>query len=149
VFSIVRDPIDPRAVEASVRSDACGGVVTFLGIVRELSDDGRRVTGLSYEAYEPMALAEFDVIANEARDRFGDVRLAMVHRVGDLTIGEIAVVVVAASAHRGDAFGACQYAIDQLKARAAIWKKEHYVDGMGEWRANACATHDHQRDHAH
>jgi molybdopterin synthase catalytic subunit len=143
----VREAIDPRAVEAAVRTDACGGVVSFLGVVRERSDDLRPVTGLSYEAYESMALAEFEVIAEEARARFGDVRLAMVHRVGDLVIGDIAVVVCAASPHRGDAFKACEYSIDELKARAAIWKKEHYADGAGEWKSNTCATDDHERAH--
>lgn len=136
MLAIVREPIDPRALEAAVRTERCGGVVTFLGVVRERSDDGRAVTGLSYEAYDAMALAEFEAIADEARERFGDVRLAIVHRVGELAIGDVAVVVCAASAHRAAAFDACEYAIDALKARAAIWKKERYADGTAEWRAH-------------
>lgn len=136
MLAIVREAIDPRAVEASVRDASRGGVVTFLGVVRERSDDGRAVRGLSYESYEPMALAEFQAIADEARERFADVRVAIVHRIGDLSIGDVAVAVCAASPHRADAFDACEYAIDAVKARAAIWKKERYADGSDEWRAN-------------
>jgi molybdopterin synthase catalytic subunit len=137
VFAIVRNPIDPRALEARVRSDERGGVVTFLGVVRERADDGRAVTGLSYEAYESMAVATFETIAAEIRERYGDVHLAIEHRVGDLAIGEIAVAVVAASAHRRAAFAACSYAIDELKQRAPIWKKEHYAGGDGQWVVNS------------
>jgi molybdopterin synthase catalytic subunit len=137
-FAIVRETIDPRALEARVRTDGCGGLVTFLGVVRDRSHDHRSVTGLSYEAHEAMALAEFEAIAGEVRARYPDVRLGVVHRVGDLQIGEIAVAVCAGSPHRAQAFEACEYTIDQLKARAPIWKKEHYVDGTGEWIANEC-----------
>lgn len=136
MLAIVREPIDPRAVEASLRDASCGGVVTFLGVVRERSDDGRAVHGLSYEAYDEMALAEFEAIALETRERFGDVRLAVVHRIGDLEVGDVAVAVCAASAHRAAAFDACEYAIDAVKERAAIWKKERFADGTGEWREN-------------
>jgi|SRR5579872_1895816 len=139
MFAISSLPLDPRALEALVRTDACGAVTTFCGIVRERSDDGRAVRGLSYEAHEALALAEFDTIGAEARERFGDVRVAIAHRIGDLTIGEIAVIVSVAAPHRAAAFDACEYAIDELKRRAAIWKKETFVDGPGEWKANDCA----------
>jgi molybdopterin synthase catalytic subunit len=125
MFAITRDAIDPRAVEASVHGDAQGGVVTFLGIVRERASDGREVSGLSYEAYDEMAVAEFERLAKEVRDRYGEVELAIVHRVGELRVGEIA--------HRAAAFDACEYAIDELKQRAPIWKKEHYVEGDAAW----------------
>jgi molybdopterin synthase catalytic subunit len=138
MLRIVRETIDQHAVEARVRSDQCGGVVTFLGIVRELADDGRSVSGLRYEAFDAMAVAEFAAIVTEARERFGDVQIAAEHRVGDLRVGEIAVVVCVAAPHRGEAFAACRYAIDELKLRASIWKKELYVDGGGEWKTNAC-----------
>jgi molybdopterin synthase catalytic subunit len=138
MFTIGTAAIDPRTLEAAVRTDACGGVVTFLGVVRERAQDGRDVTGLSYEAHEEMALAEFARIAQEAAQRFGDVHVAIAHRVGDLRIGEIAVAVAAASAHRAAAFDACEYAIDELKARAPIWKKEHYTSGEAAWISNAC-----------
>lgn len=138
VSRIVSESIDPRALEAMVRTDECGGIVTFLGVVRERAADGRLVTGLSYEAHDEIALAEFGVIADEVAARFSTMRLGIVHRVGDLRVGEIAVAVCAASPHRAAAFEACAYAIDQLKARAPIWKKERYADGTGEWIANSC-----------
>jgi molybdopterin synthase catalytic subunit len=137
MLRIAATPIDPRAVEAAVRADGCGGIATFLGIVRDRSDDGRPVTQLAYEAFEPMAVAAFEAIAAEALERFG-ARIAIEHRVGALRIGEIAVAVAAAAPHRAQAFDACRYAIDELKARAPIWKNEQYADGSAQWRENAC-----------
>ncbi len=134
--AITQETIDPRALESVVSARARGGVVTFLGIVRERADDGRAVRGLSYEAHEEMAVAEFKLIAAEARSKFGNVSLAIVHRVGDLRIGEIAVAVVASSVHRAGAFDACEYAIDELKKRAPVWKKEHYLHGNATWIQN-------------
>jgi molybdopterin synthase catalytic subunit len=136
MFAITRDAIDPRDVEASVQGAAQGGVVTFLGIVRERASDGREVSSLSYEAHDGMAVAEFARLAKEVRERYGAVELAIVHRVGELRVGEVAVAVVAASAHRAAAFDACEYAIDELKQRAPIWKKEHYVEGDAAWTAS-------------
>src|SRR5262249_30330008 len=127
VFEITHDPIDPALLES--HPGGYGGIVTFLGVVRDTADDGRAGTGLSYEAFEPMAIAEFEKIATEARSRFGDVRVVMVHRVGELRVGEIAVAVVAAAPHRDGAFEAARYCIDELKRRAPIWKKERYADG--------------------
>jgi molybdopterin synthase catalytic subunit len=135
LFSIVRGPVDPRCLE-TLASDAQGGVVTFLGVVRNRSDDGRAVVGLSYEAYEAPAVREFETIAAEARERFGEVRLAIVHAVGELDVGAVAVAVAAAAQHRSAAFDACRYAIDQLKRRAPIWKKERYAGGDSRWKSN-------------
>jgi len=137
-FAVSADPIDASAVEDLVRDDERGGLVTFSGIVRERADDGRAVTGLSYEAHADMAIAAFETIANEARERFGTCAIAIHHRIGDVKIGEIAVVVAVASVHRAVAFEACRYAIDSLKERAPIWKKEAYADGTAEWRENRC-----------
>jgi molybdopterin synthase catalytic subunit len=142
MFAIVRAPIDAARLEAAVRDDVFGAIVTFLGVVRERADDGRLVTGLEYEAYDAMALAEFETVAGEAYQRFGDVRLAIVHRVGRLAVGDIAVAVIAGSPHRGAAFDACEYAIDEVKSRAPIWKKELYADGDERWKSNACGTHE-------
>lgn len=138
LFAIVHDAIDPRALEAAVWTQSCGGVAIFLGVVRDVAHDGRAVTGLSYEAHEAMTLAEFAAIAQEVDTRFPGARIGIVHRVGELRVGDVAVAVCAASAHRAQAFDACRYAIDQLKARAPIWKKEHYAGGDGEWVANEC-----------
>jgi len=134
VFSITTRVIEPRALEEAVRTKD-GGIVTFLGVVRDDDGEGRRVTGLSYEAFSALAEREFETIADEAGRRFGDVRIAIVHRVGELRVGEIAVAVLASAVHRGTAFDACRYAIDELKRRAPIWKKEHYADGSAQWRA--------------
>lgn len=139
MFAVVHEPIDVAALAARVRTDACGAIVTFAGVVRERADDGDPVTGLSYEAHEAMAAAEFERIATEARERFGACEIAVLHRVGDLRIGEVAVGVAVASVHRSQAFDVCEYVIDELKARAPIWKKEHYARGQSVWKANDCA----------
>ena len=136
MFAIVRDPIDVAAIANAVRTDASGAVITFAGVVRESSDDDRPVTGLSYEAHDTMAVAEFERIAEEARRRFGACEIAIAHRTGELHVGEVSVVVAVAAPHRGAAFDACEYAIDELKRRAPIWKKEHYARGDSEWRTN-------------
>jgi molybdopterin synthase catalytic subunit len=135
VFAVVREPIDPRTFEDAIRPGD-GGAVKFFGVVRDRADDGREVRGLSYEAFEQLATAEFERIAGEARERFGDVALAIVHRIGEVGVGEVSVAVVASAAHRAAAFDACRYAIDELKRRAPIWKKERYADGSARWREN-------------
>src|SRR5579883_1677054 len=119
MFAIVTTPIDPRSLE-SVVSRGDGGIATFLGVVRGTDAGGKPIAGLWYEAFEPMALREFESIAREARDRCGDVRTAIVHRVGEVGVGQISVAVLAAAAHRAAAFDACRYVIDALKARAPI-----------------------------
>ena len=138
MLAIVRDPIDPNVLEARVRGARFGAVVTFLGTVRAQSDEGRAVNGLFYEAQEAPAVRVFDAIASEARERWGACEIAIAHRVGELAIGEIAVCVAVASPHRAQAFAACAYAIDELKRRAPIWKKERYADGESEWKSNDC-----------
>jgi molybdopterin synthase catalytic subunit len=135
MMSIDAAALDPRAVEARVRATGYGGVVTFLGVVRD-SDGGRAVAALEYEAYEPLALAEFEAIAREAASQFGDVRIAIAHRVGRVDAGQVAVVVCAAAVHRKAAFAACELVIDAVKARAPIWKREMYADGTTAWKAN-------------
>jgi molybdopterin synthase catalytic subunit len=137
LYDITSDPLDPNALVEAVRSDGAGGLVTFVGYVRETSDDDRAVTGLSYEAHRDLALAELRAIGAEASARFGPARVAIVHRIGDLAIGEAAVAIAVAAAHRGVAFDACEYAIDELKRRVPIWKKEHYTSGDALWRENA------------
>jgi adenylyltransferase/sulfurtransferase len=128
--------LDVAALIAAVRDRGAGGLVTFVGYVRETSDDDRAVTGLSYEAHRELALAEMRAIGAEASTRFGPARVAMAHRIGELAIGEAAVAIAVAAAHRGVAFDACEFAIDELKRRVPIWKKEHYVAGDSVWREN-------------
>ncbi|HXP94275.1 MAG TPA: molybdenum cofactor biosynthesis protein MoaE [Candidatus Binatia bacterium] len=137
LIKLSRERIDCAALAEKIRTDACGAVITFAGVVRELSDDERAVNGLSYETYPAMALEEMRKIAAEAQEQFGPCEIAIVHRFGDLAIGETSVAVVVAAPHRGPAFDACEYAIDELKARVEIWKKEHYLDGDATWRENA------------
>ncbi len=137
MFAIARNEIDVAAVEEAVRSAECGAVVTFAGGVRAQSDDGLPVAGLDYEAHESLAVETFEQIVREARERWGELRVAIVHRAGVLDVGDIAVVVAVAARHRAEAFSACAFAVDELKRRAPIWKKERYRDGTAErWREN-------------
>ncbi len=116
-------PIDCEAIERELRSRRYGAVVSFIGTVRDRADDGAPVTGLSYEAHEPMAIAEFERIGQEARDKFGELEIAVAHRTGDLDAGEVAVVVCVGAAHRDAAFSACRYVIDELKEPRAHLEK--------------------------
>ena len=135
MFRITHQSIDPREFCAAMEGEG-GGVVTFFGAVRGHGGGGRVVERLSYEAYEPMAVAEFERIADEARERFGARSIAIVHRIGDVGVGEVTVAVGACADHRDAAFSACRYTIDELKRRAPIWKRERYADGSTEWKAN-------------
>jgi molybdopterin synthase catalytic subunit len=127
------DPIDADALRRRVADPAAGAVVVFLGTVRDHSDGRDGVTHLEYEAYEGVVEAKMAAIVRETRDRWPAIlRSAVVHRVGSLPVGEIAVCVAVSSPHRRDAFDAGQYLIDEVKARAPIWKKEHWPGGA-EW----------------
>ena len=128
MLAIVDTPIDPRAVEAAVTWPGAGAVLTFLGIARD-NFEGRAVRALEYEAYPAMAEREMEKIVDEAAEKWPGTRVAIAHRVGRLEIGDAAVVVVAASAHRGEAFEACLFAIDTLKVTVPIWKREVATDG--------------------
>lgn len=132
---IVAEAIDPAALVARTQTGACGAVVTFLGVVRA-THAGRRVNGLSYEAYPAMALEQMRAIAGEAQVQFGPCEISIVHRTGELGLGEASVAVVVAAPHRTPAFAACEYAIGELKRRVEIWKKEHYAEGDATWVDN-------------
>ncbi len=137
MLRISSDPIDVDAVRRSVTQAGFGGIVTFVGCVRERADDGEFVTGLSYEAHEEMAVGCFKEIVRELHERYGDLHAAIVHRTGTLAVGDVAVAVAVAAPHRREAFAACAQAIDALKSQAPIWKKEHYVRSESRWRENA------------
>ena len=126
--TISERPLDADAVAARVAGADAGGVVTFVGAVRDHSR-GRAIRHLEYEAYPEMAIAEMERICDAAARRWPGVRVAIAHRVGHLEIGDLAVVVVAAAAHRAEAFDACRFAIDTLKESVPIWKKEVASDG--------------------
>src|SRR5437870_5359099 len=112
-----------RCVEA-VRGTGSGGIVTFIGTVRDLSE-GKRVELLEYEAYEPMAIDKLAQVVEEARTRWPVQSMAIQHRIGRLEIGDDAVIIAVACPHRAEAFEACRYAIDRLKGIVPIWKKEY------------------------
>ena len=111
---------------------ASGSVVAFWGRVRD-HNEGRSVTGLEYSAYPELAVKEGRRIVEAAAAQFGLDAVRAVHRIGDLKIGDAAVVVEVASGHRGEGFEACRWIIDQIKDRVPIWKCEHYVEGDREW----------------
>lgn len=132
MFSLHHTPLDAAALRADLLQRAAGALVVFEGWVRD-HNHGRTVIRLDYEGAEQLAAREFSVIAEEAKATFGVLALRCAHRVGSLTPGEVAVWVGVISAHRGAAFDACRYVIDELKKRLPVWKKEFYADGDSGW----------------
>ena len=124
-------PIDLAALHAAVQGPERGGVAAFVGLVRD-HHQGRVVLRLDYSAYGPMAEAECARIVAEAEARW-QVAVALQHRIGALAIGDAAVAVVAASAHRDEAFAACRFLIEEVKRRVPVWKREYYADGTVAW----------------
>jgi molybdopterin synthase catalytic subunit len=134
--AIVERTLDPAALLAEVASHSCGASVVFVGTVRDMND-GRAVEALDYAAYAPMASREMDAIVGAAEARWPGARIVCEHRSGLLELGDASVVVAAAHPHRGEAFDACRFVIEELKARVPIWKRERYADGTREWVENA------------
>lgn len=138
-FALTRHAIDPRAVIRQIMTGAEGAVVTFEGTVRN-NTKGRRTLCLDYEGYESMALKVMAQIGSELAAGHSIGRVAMVHRLGRMLIGETSVAVIVTAPHRRPAFEAALEGIDRLKKRVPIWKKEHFVDGEvwveGEWDRN-------------
>ncbi len=132
MICLTKDPIDYSTLTEQVRRPECGGVVTFLGTVRDLTD-GRVTTSLDYEAYPEMAEKKMAEIEEETRNRWPVGDMMIVHRLGHLGIGEVSVAVAVSCPHRAQAFEACRYAIDRLKELVPIWKKENWADGTTEW----------------
>jgi molybdopterin synthase catalytic subunit len=129
IFAVVDRPLSSDEIAAQVDDPGAGGVVIFSGVVRN-NTDGRPVKFLEYEAHAPMAEAKMREIGETVRRRWAGVkRVAILHRVGRLEIGESSVLIAVSAAHRGDAFEACEYAIDTLKQTVPVWKKEHFEDG--------------------
>lgn len=125
---LASEPLSAADVEALVHAPAFGGLVTFAGTVRGTGEGGRRVVRLEYEAYAPMALRQMTEVLARLEAAHG-ARMAVAHRLGALSVGEVAVVVCAGAPHREAAFRACEEGIAALKAEAAIWKREVYEDG--------------------
>jgi molybdopterin synthase catalytic subunit len=135
--ALTREPIDLPRLEGTAPAD--GALCLFVGVVRD-HHQGRRVLRLEYEAYEEMALPLLERIEEEARQRFPVSRVRVVHRLGSLEVGEASVAVAVTAAHRAEAFAACHWAIDTLKATVPIWKKE-YGEAGAVWMEGpgACA----------
>lgn len=131
LIGLRESPLDVAEVYAAVDDSAAGGVAVFVGTVRD-SDAGRAVTSLGYSAH-PAAERQLREVAERTVAAHPVVAVAAVHRVGDLAVGDLAVVVAASSAHRGDAFAACRHLIDDLKASVSIWKHQTFADGTQEW----------------
>jgi molybdopterin synthase catalytic subunit len=128
LYELVRTAIDPAALVRHVRAGQDGAIVTFDGFVRNESQ-GRATEYLEYEAYEPMALSKMREIGAQIHEKFAIHRIAIVHRLGRLEIGETSVFIAVSAPHRAAAFDACRYAIDVLKRTVPIWKKEYFQDG--------------------
>jgi molybdopterin synthase catalytic subunit len=129
-------------VAATVEAAQCGAVTLFVGLVRD-HNAGRQVVRLEYECYEPLAIKSFERIASEAEAQWPEARLAIAHRTGRLEVGDASIVIVAASAHRTDAFAATRYVIERVKQIAPIWKREHFQGGE-VWVEGATADPDNE-----
>ncbi|MBM4192189.1 MAG: molybdopterin converting factor [Gammaproteobacteria bacterium] len=139
-FRFSSSALDPNSLRLELADTSCGGYVTFEGWVRN-HNEGREVRHLEYEAFAELAEREGERIIAEACKEFGVDNARCVHRVGDLTLGDLAVWVGVSARHRDEAFKACRYIIDEVKHRVPIWKKENYVDGDSGWvNCERCAT---------
>ena len=134
MFTIVSGPVDPKPLEEKVAWSGAGAILTFSGVARD-NFQGKDVVALEYEAYETMAVPIMKQIGDEVQKRWPTARIAMAHTTGRLEIGEASVVISVATAHRGEAYDVSRYAIDELKARVPVWKREIYKDGA-VWKSN-------------
>ena len=128
------------AAASGAQGEGCGAVTTFAGLVRA-HHQGRKVTFLEYEAYEPLAVKVFEQIQRESAELWPGVVVGMHHRIGRLDIGEASIVIAAASAHRAQSFEVCRYVIERVKQIAPVWKHE-YFDGGEAWVEGAIADPD-------
>jgi len=141
MFQTTSQRLDGANLGAAMKDPRAGAFVSFEGWVRN-RNDGREVLFLEYECYEALALKEGARIVAEAMERFDVTGLQCIHRTGRLDIGELAVWVGVTAEHRGEAFAACRYVIDEIKHRVPIWKRETYAHGESEWvGCHGCAAH--------
>jgi molybdopterin synthase catalytic subunit len=140
MFQITASPIDPPSLQAMLRLPEAGGFTAFEGWVRN-HHQGRAVLRLEYEAFIPLAEKEGEAILQLACQKFEVLAARCVHRVGILEVGEVAVWVGVAAAHRDAAFAASRFIIDEVKRRVPIWKKEYYADGEAGWVGCSCQPH--------
>ncbi|MCZ6690601.1 MAG: molybdenum cofactor biosynthesis protein MoaE [Planctomycetota bacterium] len=132
MIRIRKEPLDLGAIARSVEDPACGAVATFAGVVRN-ENAGKAVERIHYEAYEPMARKKMAQIVEEMKERWGIRIVAIEHRIGELRVGDVSVVMAVSSPHRKEAFEAIRYGMDRLKATVPIWKLEHFEDGTAAW----------------
>jgi len=138
LFEIVNEPIDVSSIIKKVESNYAGAITTFIGTVREWTK-GKKTLYLKYEAYTPMAIKMMEKIGNEAKEKWPGIEMAITHRIGQLNISDIAVVIAVSSPHRKAAYEANEYAIERIKEIVPIWKKEHWEDGT-TWVGNQLET---------
>ena len=142
--AVTSEPLDLQALieEISRASTADGAIASFAGLVRE-TNQGRRVSYLEYEAYEPLAVRALQLIIKEAGETWAETRIGVHHRTGRLELGEASIIIVAASPHRAHAFAACRYTIERVKQIVPIWKHEHF-EGGDVWLEGATADPDNE-----
>ncbi len=148
LFEIRDEAFSSDEVIAAVSHPSAGGISVFVGVVRD-ENEGQRVVRLEYEAYASMAVKQMTEIGKEIAEEIPGARLAAVHRVGSLEIGDTAIICAASAPHRGEAFKACRALIDRIKERVPVWKREHGPDGpywVG-WQDARCVAHDHPHSH--
>jgi molybdopterin synthase catalytic subunit len=129
---VTAEPIDVDAVAASVADPAAGGTCVFVGTVRDHSDAGA-VTGITYEAWEELATARLSELAADVARTWPVRRISIVHRHGELAVGDASVAIAVSAEHRAEAFDACREVIERLKRDVPIWKQEHLVSGESAW----------------
>lgn len=147
---VSKEKIDPCAVLSQMTNPSCGGEIVFLGKVRN-HNLGKKVLGVSYDAFAPLTEKIFLQLCQEAQAQWGqELDIVLVHRIGRLDIGDVSVAIAVDSKHRDEAYQASRYVIEELKVRAAIWKKEHYEDGDSEWlQGHALCQHGHRHNSKH
>lgn len=142
--ALVQGPIDVAALLAEVTAASSGATTLFLGTVREVNE-GRAVAGIDYSAYESMAQRELTAIARETCEAYGTEHVVIEHRLGYLALTDVSVAIAVSHPRRAPAMDAMRFAIEELKRRVPIWKREHYVDGAREWvdptRPDAARSH--------
>lgn len=136
---LTREPLVTDAVVAELMRPDAGAIATFVGTVRAELDGCKPLTALEYEAYEEMALEQMESARKKAVEKFGVLDAAVHHRLGRILLGEASILVVVASAHRVEAFDACRWIVDKVKADAPIWKKNIWADGSAEWVDPTCS----------
>lgn len=131
-LQIHQHEINYAELTESVRNHRCGAVLLFLGTVREFTS-GKQTSSLSYEAYEPLAIAELNRLVQEAMSQWPLAAVSIEHRIGDLELGDIAVAIAVSTPHRKEAYESGQWLMEQIKKSVPIWKREHWTDGTQEW----------------